>query len=135
MAGHNAGQHIDSLNTPVMSLATPNPPTGLPYQSGIQSSLGSAVDFSLPSGDLSAVANMPHAGGLGQSGWTGHPELASSIPSQEVGISPGSSLPIKGEPTGDDSGVTDDVFGSQALAALSEMGQVDDQVPKRPRLT
>ena len=66
-----------------------------------------------------------------------HSELTASMPGHEtaIGISSGSSsLPIKGEPTGDESSVSDDVF-PQALVALSEMGQVNDQMAKRPRLT
>lgn len=46
-----------------------------------------------------------------------------------------SALCVKGEPASEDGSVsTDDVFGSQALASLSDMGQLDGHVAKRARL-
>lgn len=71
IGGFDAASHIDALNTPVMSLATPSLPTGLPFQSGIQSALGSGADFSIPAGgDLPTAETMTHSSGLGHIAWT-----------------------------------------------------------------
>ncbi|XP_062517307.1 uncharacterized protein LOC134192580 isoform X1 [Corticium candelabrum] len=138
MSGFDTPAHLEALgalNTPVMSLATPNLPTGLPFQSGIQSGLGSGADFSLPGGDLPTVGTS-QSGSYAQSGWRSHNELSAALPIHEnaVQISSTSGMPVKSEGTVDESVSTDNMYGSQTLAGL-DIGQIDNQAAKRPRLT
>ena len=65
-----------------------------------------------------------------------HNELSAALPIHEnaVQISSTSGMPVKSEGTVDESVSTDNMYGSQTLAGL-DIGQIDNQAAKRPRLT